>query len=182
MNEKQREFLIKRVEATSKAAIDSLDHDRPVKPSLNNYLISAILDGTVRFQDISVLTTRIKEKVIALGPSEKLVEEADENSYEYRRRDKKTQSLTVGVDSIFVIPQGYLDAHKAYKDKKDKIEEKSKQIRAQTETIILKLQLGTSASLDKLIEQASNLVDLDLLNTSLVLGAPDEQKKLSDKK
>ena len=44
MNKDQRNFLIERIKKTERGNLDKLEAQRPKHPSLNNYLIAAILD------------------------------------------------------------------------------------------------------------------------------------------
>ena len=68
MNQTQREFLIKHIERRYTETVREIKERKPVKPSLNNYLVAAVLDGSFQLQEVEVLRAFIREAVLALGP------------------------------------------------------------------------------------------------------------------
>jgi hypothetical protein len=46
MNQQQRDYLIKQADRTYRKQKDALDEQEPTRPSLNNYLVAAVLDGS----------------------------------------------------------------------------------------------------------------------------------------
>lgn len=174
MTEKQREFLIKKVEETRKRALNEVNEDL-LEPSLNNYLISAILDGSIQMKSEYNIYSSIKQKVLNLGPSGSLIKTDTWG-------EKYEHELSLRAEDLFIFPEAYLKARAEYIRKYEEQTERKSLINSQAETIVLKLQLGTSASLDKLITEADNLVDLSLLNATLSLTAPVEQPRLPSSK
>ena len=59
MNQQQREYLIKQVRSEAEKKIRPLKASIPSKPSLNNYLVAAFLDDTIKFADLNELKRKI---------------------------------------------------------------------------------------------------------------------------
>lgn len=169
MNDNQRKFLTERVNQTHKRQEEQLRKDIPIKPSLNNYLVAACLDGSLQLQDVEGLRNKIRESVLKYGKDDRLVEEDSEDDYRYRNTTKPKNSVTLRAEDIFVIPEAYLKALKEYQEKKKEIDDKIKILDSQKDTIILKIQIGSNKVLDRLVEQADNLVDLSIVNSQLLL-------------
>ena len=180
MNQDQREYLIKEVKQTCDNQIDKLKAKIPDRPSLNNYLIASFLDGSVEFADIKVLKKKMRQTVLKFGTSDLLVKEKEERGWRSRRNNgenEEQQIVEVLAEDLFVIPNAYKKAIDEYKEIKEKIEEEISKLEAVTKTILLKIQIGSSGNLDKLIDQVDNIGDLNLVNTQLLLKGPDEEKK-----
>jgi undecaprenyl pyrophosphate synthase len=72
-----------------------------------------------------------------------------------------------------------VEALTAYQTEREAWEREKAQLEEIMETVKLKLQIGSAKSLEKLIEQADNLADLNIVNTNLLLTtATDETKRL----
>ena len=77
---------------------------------------------------------------------------------------------------LFELPVPYLKAMNDYENKYQDWKRKMTAIKLQAETIVLKIQLGSSTVLDKLVMQVDNMADLNIINTQLLLSF-DETKK-----
>jgi len=171
MNTDQRKYLIGEVEKNSRTQIELLQKAMPDKPSLNNYLIASFLDNSIQFASIEVLKDKMRKSVLKLGSGSNLVHgEKRDRFSRYNDNDDETEVVHIKADELFVIPKNYLDALKEYEEKKKLIDEEVEKLRATTQTIIMKIQLGSSATMDKLIMQIDNMGDLNLVNTQLMLG------------
>jgi hypothetical protein len=168
MNQDQRKFLITEVENTCREQVDKLKDQIPVEPSLNNYLIASFLDNTIEFANLDLLKKQIREEVLKMGAGDVLIKKRD--SYRFRNRsDDEDDIVEVKAENLFVIPQAYKDALAIYEAKKAEVENKIKDIENASKTIIIKIQIGSSAVLDRLIAQADNMGDLNLVNAQLAI-------------
>lgn len=167
MNQEQRRFLISQVQSTCDEQVRRLEKELPVKPSLNNYLIAAFLDNSIQFADIEAMKIKMRETVLKFGTSDKLVYE--ERNYWNRGSEDEECKVHIQADDLFVIPQSYKDALAEYEAKKTEIEDKVRQLKATTNTIIMKIQIGSSATMDKLVMQIDSMGDLNLVNSQLAL-------------
>ncbi len=172
MNNDQRKYLIQQVQETLTTQVNELERSKPKQPSLNNYLIAAFLDNSIEFADLSPLKDKIRERVLKMGREDALIEESDEdNWYSGRRRKSETKHNYVKLlaEEVFVIPEDYIKALTEYQSKIDEIQDKVKQLNAQCKTITMKIQIGSAATLDKLVQQIDNMADLNIINNQLLL-------------
>ena len=166
MNQTQRDYLIKTVETECNTQIRALQAQIPDSPSLNNYLVAAFLDNSIKFNDIEVLRTKIRKSVLKMGKGEVLVE----HDRHWNSSNKDANLVKVIAEDLFIIPENYKEALKEYQLKKAQIDAKIKQLEASKNTIVMKIQIGSSATMDKIVMQVDNMGDLNLLNSQLVIG------------
>lgn len=167
MNDKQRDYLMKKINNTFNQQVQDLNKKRPVKPSLNNYLIAAFLDGSIQFNDIDKLKQKMRKSVIKMGKGVNLVETSS-NSSMWQNKEE-TAYVKVLAEDIFILPQSYLDELKVYQKEDQKITDQIAQLSAQLNTIEIKITLGSNGALDKLIGEADNLGEISLINSKLLL-------------
>jgi len=174
MNQDQRKFLITQVENTCQKQIGELKEQIPDKPSLNNYLIASFLDNTIQFSDIEALKFKMRKAVLKMGHNDILVKEETEY-WGHRNRDDKEQPIVqVHAEDLFVLPENYKTALAEYEQKKKAIKKQIEALEYTEKTIVMKLQIGSSATLEKLVMQVDNMGDLNLMNSQLLLGGPGE--------
>lgn len=171
MNKDQRKYLADQITKTLNEQVEELEEQRLKRPSLNNYIIAAFLDNSIKFQDIKPLQAKLRERVIKMGQSDTLIEEEDEDDWKYSRKKRRnTNQVKLVAEDIFVIPETYKKALKEYDDKEKEIDEKIKTLQAQAKTIEMKIQIGSPEALNKLVTEIDNLVDLQLVNSKFLLG------------
>jgi len=168
MNQDQRKFLIAQVERTFEKQADKLKE--PVRPSLNNYLVAAVLDDSIRYVDIEELKAQIKKKVLDFGPKDALVSEDEEYNYRRQRRTRHDFTVTLKAESIFVLPPGYVVALEKYNREMAEYEAAVANLEACKDTIIMKIQIGSNAVLDKLVTDVDNMADLRIMNAKFLLN------------
>ena len=168
MNQDQRKFLLIRIETTyckQKKKIE--EESKKEKPSLNNYLVAAFLDNTIEFNDIEKLKVKMRETVLRYGASDKLVKETDKWGHSLNSGVNKVEII---AEDLFIIPQAYLNALDEYNKWKAELTEKLDALEAQKDTLLMKIQIGSNAVLDKLITQVDNLADLNIINSQFLLS------------
>jgi hypothetical protein len=181
MNKDQRKYLVEQVNINTNAQISKLRDSKPARPSLNNYLVAAFLDGSIQFGDMEVLKQKMRDEVVRYGTKNRLVsEEYDEDAWGSRRNRKEGKNVVqIKAEDLFVIPEAYLVALQEYLDETKRIDKQIEQLEAAQKTVVLKLQIGSDKVLSKLIEQADNLADINILNNHLAISAGN-QNLLSD--
>lgn len=168
MNKDQRKFLISWVEKTFNAQKEGLKE--PVPPSINNYIVAAILDNSIEYVDIKTLRQAIKKMVLQLGSGDVLVKE--DRYYRGRSRvrlEEDSKTISIDAENIFILPKGYVEARKEYERKREEYDRAILQLEQFRDTIIMKVQIGSDQVLDKLIGQADNLADLNIINNQLMI-------------
>jgi len=172
MNQEQRKFLIERVNKTFQNQSNKITAKKLERPSLNNYLVAACLDDSIQFASLDKLRKKIKEAVLRYGPDDKLVHE---NSRTWNSKEKD-RTVSVSPEDLFVIPEAYKKAFAEYQHEAEIQKRRLEELEAQRDTIILKIQIGSNQVLDKLIGQADNLADLNIMNSQLLLGDGNQTK------
>lgn len=169
MNQKQRDYLTDKIKKTASSQIDELRAKMPAKPSLNNYLIAAFLDGTIEFADLELLKTNMRERVINMGVNDTLVSDERDAFGSRRYSDSKHPYVKILATELFVTPKAYTEALERYEKAKKELDDQINLIRAQANTAETKIQIGSSAALESLIQQADDLTNLKLVNDQLKL-------------
>lgn len=175
MNQDQRKFLIARVEETFKIEREKLTKEKPKEPSLNNYLVAAILDNSIVLKSQETIREAIRKKVLALGIKETLTEVVSKYN-RYDDDDDETHRVTFDANVIFVYPEAYLKSYEEWMQKTKEINEKIDKLHAQKETLLLKIQIGSNTSLDRLVDSVDNMIDITLMNSKLMLTEGKEEK------
>ncbi len=171
MNQDQRKFLITHITKAYDAERKKLKEDEPKEPSLNNYLVAAVLDGSFKLRSTADIRTTIHEMVLELGPEAALIGERRRRHY----GDEPDTTISVEAKRLFILPKGYETALEKYEKEYEIWNKKMEQIEAIKETLILKIQIGSNAVLDRLVEQADNMADLNLMNNRLQLTAGESK-------
>lgn len=168
MNNDQRKFLVKTIEDKYKQELEKLHDSLPKRPSLNNYLVAAALDGTIKVKTTEEIKEAIRQKVLKFGASDSLIQE--HSSYNYRRNTDRTElAVELRADELFEFPQAYLDAEEKYKSNKIEVQKKTEALTRKKDSLILKVQIGSNQSLDKLVNDVDSMIDIGLLNEQLML-------------
>lgn len=172
MNQKQREFLIDQVNKNYKRESEGLK--RPVAPSLNNYITAAILDGSFKIKDAEAIRKVIHDRVLKLGKKSSLLGNMSRSRWD-DDDDDGDEVIELKAKDFFEIPAGYVIEWERYEREKRAYEKTAKDMLAMRDTLLLKIQIGSDKVLDRLIEEADNLADLSLMQTSLILKEAPKQ-------
>jgi len=120
------------------------------------------------------LPDKIHERVLKLGKSDTFVKEKDD----WNRRKSNEDTVTLGAEDIFIYPPEYLEALADWKKKKKAHDRERLTIEGRRDAIIVKITIGSDKTLEKLVNQADQLIDLDLDQTQLLLTDGGSQKQL----
>jgi virulence-associated protein VagC len=185
MNQQQRDYLVKKIEGTFESQKEKIDNKVPEEPSLNRHFIAVFLDGSAKIFDPKKIKENLIKHVKELGSSDFVEEESDYNYKRKRGRYNETTKAFIKVDPRLIMetPKSFDEAYKIWKAKREQADKEIKDLDNQREVLILKIQLGSNAILDKLITQVDSLGDLDLFSNQLTLIAENinqKQKQLSN--
>ena len=165
MNQKQREFLIDQVNKSYKSETDIWRNKRPEAPSLSNYIVAAVMDGSVKFKSIEHLKKVVKESVLGLNKKNNSLFESEKRSW---NDHEEGEIFKIKATELFEVPKGYAEAYSKYQSELEIYEKRQSDLTKVRDTLILKIQIGSDKALESLIEQADNLADLKLMNAQLV--------------
>lgn len=200
MNQDQRKFLIEKVRSGADKEIEELKEGLPAEPNLNNYLVSAFLAGKIEFVPIAQLRDRMRDAILKCGSTVEIIAEDydDDNMWgKAKRRSSKRKRyqhddgdsnfvVKIPPEELFVLPPAFLKERAEWEAERDRVEAKIKEITTMRDTVIMKIQIGSSARLDSLIMEVDSMGDLSILNAQLQLTGSAAQsappKQLSGKK
>ena len=164
MNQHQRKFLLEAIEKQYHAERQALDKREPDEPSMNNYLIAAILDGSFVMKDQSLVRDALRERVRNLGKSESLL---GSRSRYGENQDDNTVTLPAGL--LFELPKGYALALAEYKEALRIWTEEKNALEASIGAMRIKVQIGSDKALLALVDQADKLCSMSLTASNKML-------------
>ena len=164
MNQHQRKYLTDRIDQVWRSQKDAIEEHRTDKPSLNNHVVAAFMDGSIRMKKLGDIGAYLRERVLS-GDNEVI-----DNGYS-RHRDKEVDMVKLPFDQLFETPPTYIEALAKWQKHDDELEAKLATLTAQRDTINMKVNIGSDKALASLIAEADNLTDLTLVNNKLLLNA-----------
>jgi hypothetical protein len=170
MNQHQRKFLLETVESQYKKERDALRDREPKEPSLNNYLIAAVLDGTFVMKDQKLVRDAVRERVTSLGKGEALL-----GSRSRYGDDEADVSITVPAALLFELPEGYRRAREDYERAHKAWADECSALEASIGAMRLKIQIGSDKALAVLVDQADTLCSMSITTSNrLLLGGGEK--------
>lgn len=168
MNQHQRKFLLETVEKQYKTERDALRGREPQEPSLNNYLVAAVLDGSFVMKPAESVRASIRDRVRDLGKGESLV--GDKGRFGERVAENTVQLPAL---VLFEEPPGYAAAREDYEKKHAAWKAEVEALEAAIQAMRLKVQIGSDKALEALVDQADTLCSMSLTASNrLLIGGP----------
>jgi len=169
MNQHQRKFLLEAIEKQYKRESSELQERKPKEPSLNNYLIAAILDGSFVIKKQDRVRELILDRVRTLGKGEALLQS---HGYFGRRRDEGEENcIMLPASLLFELPKPYDKEFAQYESDLAKWEAEKAALESSIEALRIKVQIGSDKALEVLVEQADTLCSMSLTaSNKLLLG------------
>jgi len=159
MNQAQRNFLIKKIEETIKARVKALEDSKPEYPSLNNYLLHAVMSGNFELQPNEEIKKILLQKALNAKGNE------DWLGNHWGMANKSLVAFK--ADEIFVIPEEYRERARICREKQSELQEQISTLRIQSETLITRIQLASDKTLQKMINEVDDMGDISLIDTKL---------------
>jgi len=171
MNQHQRKFLLDQIERMYKEESSALNGRKPSEPSLNNYLIAAVLDGSAAMRPQKQVQESVRQRVRDLGKSESLVGGS-------RRwgSDEGEDSVSLPALLLFEKPPAYAEAEAKYAKALAAWEAERAALESSVNAMRIKVQVGSDAALAVLVDQADKLCSMSLTASSRLL-LPDRSAK-----
>ena len=169
MNQHQRKFLLEAVEKQYKAEYSTLRERKPKEPSMNNYLIAAILDGSFVMKSTATIREAVVERVKNLGKDDAFLSTHRKTWPSSGADDGK--SVSIPADILFEMPPGYAAAFAKYEAAHESWWAECAALDASIHAMRIKVQIGSDKALEVLVEQADTLCSMSLTASSkLLLG------------
>ena len=164
MNQVQRKFLIDKIEKTVDSKIAALKKEKPDYPSVLNHLYYAIMQGTLEVQPPEKIKEAIKQRA--------LKSKAGENNWlhiEGRTSWGDKEIVEFKLDEVFVLPEEYRERVREYREAYSGIDEQIMQLTSQRDMLVLRIQLASDKTLEKMISEVDDMGDLSLMDTKIKL-------------
>jgi len=163
MNQSQRNFLIKKIEKSAKDQIDALRSSIPNSPSLNNYLLHAVMSGNFDIKSKDEIKEVIRQKAL------KAKEREDWLGNSWHSTSKK--SVVFEAEEIFIIPEEYKSLASEYIKSRNEIEANIRTISLQLDSLITRIQLASDKTLQTMINEVDDMGNISLFDEKLKLLA-----------
>lgn len=159
MNQSQRNFLVEKIEESTKKRIADLKESIPKCPSLENHLTHAIMSGTFEIKPTEEIKRCIHNKVMGLRKGDYFLE-----SHWLSHGDA---DMKFRPSDIFIIPKEYQEKFDEYEAKKKSVEDAIEKIRSEKEALVMRVKLSSNHILEKLIMEVDDMGEVGLLDTKI---------------
>jgi hypothetical protein len=176
MNQVQRKFLIDKIKERTKITVDAMSREtrEDMPPSLTTYLLHAVMSNNFELRSTEELkeTLRKKALTVKMGDTNWL----GKSSWHTISDDE----VLLKAHDFFVIPEEYKKMWNEWREKKNELEEKIRQIQLQSDTLITRIQLASDKVLEKMISEVDDMGDISLMDTKLkMIGGSSTDKLLN---
>ena len=159
MNQTQRNFLIKKIEDSTKLQIKALESNKQQFPDLNLWLLHAVLSNDFQMRPIEEIRETIRQRAL------KNKEREDWMGNTWGSANKSDMHFK--AREIFILPDEYeqkvSEARKANED----IDEKIRQLHIQSDSLITRITLASDKTLQTMINEVDNMGDISLMDTKI---------------
>ncbi len=159
MNQKQRDFLIKKITEEVKKKINILDDQKrkTEPPSLQAFIFNEVMSGRIEI----ISNKLIKEMVL-----EKARKSSSSNWMNVSRYGSET-SIEFSANDFFVLPSEYVKRRNAFDESVKRINEEIKQLNLGAESLITRIQLASNSTLENMIREVDDMGNISLMQTKL---------------
>lgn len=157
LNMRQRQILADQITLNFKIKITSLKESIPHKPSLNNYLVAAFLDGSIKFNDVDQLKQKMTQRVRRYGEGMRVCDGNDD--------------VNVKAEELFIIPNAYEESVQEYYRIKKDVEKQISDLTTMKDTLMIKIQVGSNEALTILVNDIDTMggqLNLNFANSLLI--------------
>jgi hypothetical protein len=168
MNQHQRKFILEEIEKQYKREREALVRQKPTHPSLNNYLIAAILEGTAKVRESNKIQTEVRARVRDLGKGYTFVNSESRGGWG-RSQEEAEDLVNVPALLLFETPKGYGEVKAKYEKELAAWQESMDRLEASINAMRIKVQVGSDKALSVLIDQADKLCAVSLTDASRLM-------------
>lgn len=166
MNDKGRKYLSERIVGIQRGRVREAEALKVTLPSLQNYLISALLQGEAVFANSDGLKSRLESSTKQMGANIKLITDKLNDKWTSESspnwfKDAPYGIIGVPVELLFELPEAYLKQRDLAIAHNANVNVLIRAINAWAEAALLKVNVGTDKSLEPLVEQISAIQDLN---------------------
>lgn len=170
MNQHQRKFLLDEIDKQYRRENEALRERKPRAPSLNNYLIAAILDGSAVMRPLVEVRDAIRERVRDLGKGETLISSSERRRWGRGSDDEEdAQNINIPALLLFEEPPAYAEKRAAYLEALEKWKVEAEILESAAGAMKIKVQVGSDKAMEVLVDQADKLCTMSLSASSKLL-------------
>lgn len=159
MNQTQRKFLIDKIQESVKSKIKAMEDGIPEAPSINNYLLHAVMSGKFEIRS----TEEIRETLLKKALNAKGNEDWLGNHWGMANKTL----VAFRASEIFVLPAEYQIQADECRAKKNLIGQQVRDLRIQADTLITRIQLASDKTLQAMINEIDDMGNISLMDTKL---------------
>lgn len=161
MNNTQRKFLIDKIQKQVNLRIDALRYKESNCPSLNNWILHAVLSNNFELKSISEIKETLRQKALKANDRD------DWLGNKWMSGNKENVVFT--IDQIFVVPDEYAVKRKEYDEQLKADNEEIRNLSIQADTLITRIQLASDKTLQTMINEVDDMGNISLMDTKLKL-------------
>jgi len=165
MNQHQRKFLLDQIEGIYKTEKQALNDRKPNAPSLNNYLIAAILDGSAVMHPPEHIKEEMRKRVRDLGKSEALVGVKSG----WGRSSDDSDEINVPALLLYKAPPAFATEWEKYEAAAQAWEAEKAALESSINAMRIKVQVGSDKALMALVDQADKICSMSLSASSRLM-------------
>lgn len=173
MTKEQRKYLSDQILKTFERERRALEEQRTPPPSLNNYLVAAFLDNTIKFADMEALKEQIRARVKKMGAGAVLIHEPRGKSRWHdddEERNAEEMHIEIPAVELFEIPAAYSEAYRKWDENRIRINAALEALTSQKDTLLLKIQIGSNTMLENFVKEVDDLGALTLNDSQMLLN------------
>jgi hypothetical protein len=164
MNQSQRKFLIDKLKEKERAKISELERGKIAYPSASNYIFRAVLNGTIEIADKKTILKALTERALKAKEGENWLEPDHRQWTREKERDVK-----LSITDLIKVPKEYADEAKKVEEHNGKINAQIETLKKQVETLIIRIQIASDKTLQKMINEVDDMGDISLIDTKIKL-------------
>lgn len=160
MNQQQREYLVKTIQANVKQRVRALEDQIPPEPNLENHLTTQVLSGKLQVRPSKEIKAYIEKRVKNLNGVSHLLDGA---TY----RSSTSTELKIQAKHLFVLPKVYQELKDEYDRVRKIIRDDIAILEAEEKALIMRVRLASNKVLDTLVADIDDMGDVRLIDTKL---------------
>lgn len=159
MNQTQRKFLIDKIEKSAKTQRQALENSMPQPPSLNNYLLHAVMSNNFEIKNTEELKEMIRQMAL------KAKDRDDWMGNHWGSASKS--NIHFKASEFFIVPEEYKILANEYRIKSESIRKQMYDLDMQVDGLITRIQLASDKTLQTMINEVDDMGNISLFDTKL---------------
>jgi hypothetical protein len=165
MNSTQRKYLVDKITERIKSKIRILEDSKPEAVSINVYMLHKVMSNDFEIKSKEELKEIVLKKALKAGQNKSYREDWLGNAWGTANKP----NVAFELREFFVIPQEYLDVVEERQLEINKICDEISDLRAQLETMEVRIMLASDKALQNIVNDVDDLGDIRLIDSKIKL-------------